>query len=80
MREPIILALMMGRSFKVVANDAGLLQEPVEVDRIMLSPGERAEIIVGFEPGDETILRSFAGENGIDNGEFELSKSLLQTI
>ncbi len=63
-----------GRSFKVIANDAGLLQEPVEVDRLMLSPGERAEIIVGFEPGDETILRSFAGENGIDNGEFEFIK------
>lgn len=63
-----------GRSFKLVANDAGLLQEPVEMDRFMLSPGERAEIVVEFEPGEETILHSSSGNNGIDNGEFDLLK------
>ena len=63
-----------GRSFKLVANDAGLLQEPVTMDRFMLSPGERAEIVVEFKPGEETILHSFSGNNGIDNGEFDLLK------
>ena len=63
-----------GRSFQLVANDAGLLESPVELDRIMLSPGERAEIVVHFEPGEETILRSFKGENGIDQNEFEFLK------
>ncbi|MBW8347889.1 multicopper oxidase domain-containing protein [Bacillus sp. IITD106] len=63
-----------GKKFKLVANDAGLLQEPVTMDRIMLSPGERAEIVVEFEPGEETILHSFNGYAGIDNGEFDLLK------
>ena len=63
-----------GRSFQVVANDAGLLEEPVSLDRLFLSPGERAEIVVQFQPGDETILHSYSGENGIDEGEFDLIK------
>ena len=40
-----------GRSFSVVANDAGLLEEPVSLERLFLSPGERAEIVVQFQPG-----------------------------
>lgn len=63
-----------GRSFQLVANDAGLLNEPVTLDRVMLSPGERAEIVVQFEPGDETILRSYSGSAGIESGEFDLLK------
>lgn len=63
-----------GRTFQLVANDAGLLNEPVELDRLMLSPGERAEIVVEFQPGEETILRSFQGDNGIDQNEFEFVK------
>ncbi len=63
-----------GRSFKLVANDAGLLQESVTMERLMLSPGERAEIVVDFKPGEEAILHSFSGNNGIDNGEFDLLK------
>lgn len=63
-----------GRSFQLVANDAGLLNEPVTLDRFMLSPGERAEIVVQFEPGDETILRSYSGAAGIESGEFDLLK------
>lgn len=63
-----------GRSFQLVANDAGLLDEPVTLERLPLSPGERAEIIVKFEPGDETILHSYHGDTGIDSGEFDLVK------
>ncbi|MCH1625984.1 multicopper oxidase family protein [Ferdinandcohnia quinoae] len=63
-----------GRSFQLVANDAGLLEEPVKMERFLLSPGERAEIVVGFEPGDETILHSYDGNAGIENGEFDLLK------
>ncbi|WP_309122266.1 multicopper oxidase domain-containing protein [Paenibacillus sp.] len=62
------------RSFALVGNDAGLLPEPVSLNRLLLSPGERAEIVVEFQPGEETILHSFAGEDGIENGEFDLVK------
>ena len=49
-----------GRSFQIVANDAGLLQMPVTLERFMLSPGERAEIVVEFEPGEETFSTATA--------------------
>jgi FtsP/CotA-like multicopper oxidase with cupredoxin domain len=62
------------RSFYLVGNDAGLLPEPVMMNRILLSLGERAEIVVEFKEGEETILHSFAGEDGIENGEFDLVK------
>lgn len=62
------------RSFQLVANDAGLLNEPVTLDQFMLSPGERAEIVVQFEPGEETILHSYNGGAGIESGEFDLLK------
>ncbi|WP_070119562.1 multicopper oxidase family protein [Bacillus marinisedimentorum] len=37
-----------GESFHQIASDGGLLEKPVEMDSLTLSPGERAEIIVDF--------------------------------
>ena len=54
------------RSFDVVASDGGLLPAPVSVDRVALSPGERAEIVVRMQPGEQVELRSFAPDLGAD--------------
>ncbi|MFI7338618.1 multicopper oxidase family protein [Streptomyces sp. NPDC050085] len=48
-----------GRDFAVVGTDGGLLERPATVDRIRLSPGERAEVVVRMAPGERTVLRSF---------------------
>jgi blue copper oxidase len=53
-----------GREFWQVASDSGLLERPYRTDRVQLSPGERAEIVVAVEPGDEPVLRSFAPDLG----------------
>jgi len=37
-----------GRSFSQVATDGGFLETPVRLTNLLLSPGERAEIIVNF--------------------------------
>jgi len=37
-----------GRSFKQIATDNSFLESPVELSRVTLSPGERAEIVVDF--------------------------------
>lgn len=53
-----------GRSFDLIGTDGGLLGAPVSLERLPMSPGERAEIVVEFQPGEEVVLRSFNGQRG----------------
>lgn len=58
------------KKFYQIASDGGLLNAPVELTRLQLSPGERAEILVDFSKfsvGDIVYLMSYASEfpNGI---------------
>lgn len=46
------------RKFHLIATDSGLLEAPLELNELMLSPGERAEIVVEVSPGESTILQS----------------------
>ncbi|TDC80689.1 copper oxidase [Micromonospora sp. KC606] len=67
-----------GRQFQVIATDLGLLERPVTVDRVKLSPGERAEIVVRFTTGEQAMLDS-RGENekqanDIEEEDFQLLK------
>jgi FtsP/CotA-like multicopper oxidase with cupredoxin domain len=50
------------RSFTLVATDGGLLPAPHSTERVRLSPGERAEIVVSLRPGERVTLRSFPTE------------------
>ncbi|WP_344481632.1 multicopper oxidase family protein [Glycomyces endophyticus] len=52
------------RLFQVIATDGGLLPQAWETDRLQLSPGERAEIVVAFEPGETAVLRSHPADEG----------------
>ncbi|WP_327391954.1 multicopper oxidase domain-containing protein [Streptomyces sp. NBC_01186] len=54
-----------GRSFHLVAQESGLVPAPVQLRRLQLSPAERAEIVVPFEPGDRVVLRSYAPDLGV---------------
>ncbi|GAA2742193.1 multicopper oxidase family protein [Kitasatospora cinereorecta] len=67
------------RRFHVVGNDGGLLGAPVEVDQLVLTPGERAEVVVGFAPGDDVVLRTL--DNGVDlaKGDFDLVRFVAAT-
>lgn len=49
-----------GRTFDHIATDSGLLAAPQRLDRVRLAPGERAEIVAEFRPGEQVVLRSFA--------------------
>ena len=59
------------RTFYQIATDGGLLEAPVERTRLLLAPGERAEILVDFSNSEEpTLLMSYAftdGENPVQN-------------
>jgi FtsP/CotA-like multicopper oxidase with cupredoxin domain len=54
-----------GRTFQLVGTDGGLLEAPADLDRVQLSPGERAEVVVAVEPGERVVLRSFAPDLGL---------------
>ncbi|OQS13306.1 copper oxidase [Nocardia donostiensis] len=54
------------RDFALIASDGGLLERPVRLQRLRLSPGERGEIVVRVRPGERTVLRSYPLEAGMN--------------
>jgi spore coat protein A len=47
------------QSFLQIGTDDGLLPYPVELTRLLLGPGERADLIVNFRDQSELYLRNF---------------------
>lgn len=62
-----------GRRFDLVATDGGLLERAHRTDHFQLSPGERAEVVVDFEPGERVTLRSEAPDLGANAIESRIS-------
>lgn len=58
------------RSFDLIGTDGGLLERPARLDRIQLSAGERAEIVVAMRPGERVVLRSYQPDIGGGLGRF----------
>lgn len=63
------LGLSNNESFSMIASDGGLLESPLVMTRLLLSPGERAEILLNLTGRENEVvyLRSYAAEfqNGI---------------
>lgn len=47
-----------GRPVELIATDGGLLEAPVELDHVRVSPGERAEVLLRVTPGERVVLQS----------------------
>jgi FtsP/CotA-like multicopper oxidase with cupredoxin domain len=60
------LGLDDNRPMTLIGTDGGLLPAPVDLTRVRLSPGERAEVIVTMRPGERVVLRSFPSDLGAD--------------
>jgi FtsP/CotA-like multicopper oxidase with cupredoxin domain len=54
------------RPFALIGTDGGLLPEPHNTDRVGLSPGERAEIVMTMQPGENVVLQSHRPALGVD--------------
>ncbi|MGW2472694.1 multicopper oxidase family protein [Streptomyces sp. NPDC001665] len=52
------------RTFDLIGTDGGLLEKPAPMNRIQLSPGERAEVVVRMRSGERTVLRSYPWREG----------------
>jgi FtsP/CotA-like multicopper oxidase with cupredoxin domain len=61
------LALSNGHDFSQIATDGGLLESPVSLKVLRLSPGERAEIIVDLQAGKAVNLINVSLNQGDDN-------------
>ena len=48
-----------GREFHQIATDGGFLEAPLRTNRVILAPGERAEVLVDFGDGAEVVLKSY---------------------
>jgi FtsP/CotA-like multicopper oxidase with cupredoxin domain len=46
------------RPIELIATDGGLLETSVSLDRVRLSPGERAEVLLRARPGERVVLQS----------------------
>ena len=54
-----------GREFSIIASEGGLFDRPVTENSLLMSPGERYEIVVTFEPGETARLnRTVLDEDG----------------
>lgn len=59
------LYLDSGQTFFQIGSDGGLLRKPVELDRLVLEPAERADLLIDFSnyAGKEIILKNDLGPN-----------------
>lgn len=51
------------RPMHLIATDGGFLDKPVALESLLLSPGERAEVLVDFSDGRQLTLKSDADPN-----------------
>lgn len=60
------VGLSGNRTFHMIGGDGGLLSAPIAMTRLMLAPGERAEIIVNLNglEGQSITLQNFGSELG----------------
>ena len=58
-------SLSDSRDFSIIASEGGLFEKPLTDNRLMMSPGERYEIVVEFQPGETVLLnRSVLDDDG----------------
>lgn len=61
--------LSTGDPFHLVGTDGGLLPGPTSLTSLLLSPAERAEILLQVPSGGELILRSVPHDLGMNDGD-----------
>lgn len=73
------LSLSDNRTMHIIATDVGLLDQPITLTNLTLSPGERYEILVDFSDGRNISLISRQNEN-TDNAGVASSTSGFQVL
>ncbi len=74
------LSFSDGRSMHLVATDGGYLPEPVSIDELRLSPGERAEVLVDFSKMEAAMLVSKPDPNAGMGGMMGRMQSVISGL
>ena len=71
-----------GREFQLVATDSGLLDKPVTLTELRVSPGERNEIVVELKPGETVMFKAvpFSESMDVPQDEYALDFGLQDTF
>jgi bilirubin oxidase len=56
------------RPFQVIASDGGLLQQAQTVNKLVMAPAERYEILLDVSDGKQVMLRSLGGAGNVGQG------------
>lgn len=79
-----VLGFEDGREFSLVATDGGFVEKPLKMNNLVLSPGERAEIVVKVNNNENISLVDFFGKSKLldihSDKELIKSKPLIQNI
>ncbi|MBK8698762.1 MAG: multicopper oxidase family protein [Saprospiraceae bacterium] len=72
-------SLTNGMSFKLIGSDGGLLDEAIDINTLLLAPGERADVLVSFKGmavGSEIFIESqpFSGSTSQGSQAFKIMK------
>ncbi|MBC7885389.1 MAG: multicopper oxidase domain-containing protein [Saprospiraceae bacterium] len=72
-------ALSDGLKFKLIGSDGGLLDVPADISKILLAPGERADVLINFGSmpvGTELFMESasFSGSSSQGSQSFKIMK------
>jgi FtsP/CotA-like multicopper oxidase with cupredoxin domain len=69
-----------GHRFTRIGGDGGLLAHPVETERVVLTPGERADVVVvpRGAPGSELELRWVPYDRGYGSTEFREAQRIMR--
>ena len=70
------LSFSNGQGFHVIGSDQGLLASPVEMNRLVLAPAERADLVVDFSAsrGGNIVLES----DGLELMQFRIAKETVE--
>jgi FtsP/CotA-like multicopper oxidase with cupredoxin domain len=70
---------LAGQDFTVIGSDGGLQERPVRTPQVLVTPGERVDVIVSptGAPGSELALRSMLYNRGYGSVEFRSVETLL---
>ncbi|MEO6530328.1 MAG: multicopper oxidase domain-containing protein [Specibacter sp.] len=63
------LELSTGEEFHLVGTDGGLLPSPAPLSSLLLSPAERAEVLITVPRDSDLVLRSVPHDLGMNQGE-----------